>query len=231
MNRTTALKVPRKPSLGGHRISAAAVTEALEHLGINAPVQIKWSQGRRRLGAHRFRPGVGHVITVTTYHRYASGVSETIWHELTHAHQLERAVDPKSFITSYREESRRVGYRNNRFEVEAREVGARMSVLKPLVAGQMQATSVPVPVTPRPVVQPVPRPASAPAMVPGPIGTGHVVAVQRKNRKGHVVQVIDGKLHSGYGTQGGRWVVINTTNGSTQRFAGKRDAKAAIASA
>lgn len=220
MNRTAALKVPRKPSLGGHRISAAAVADAAAYLGLNAPITIKWSQGRRRLGAHRFRPGVGHVITVTTYHRYAHGVSETIWHELTHARQVEQVNDPKDFYTAYRMESARVGYTLNRFEVEAREVGARMAVCRPLVASQVRAVPLPDPKPAAPTPQPV----------AGAVGTGQRIAVQRTNRNGHTVQVIDATLDPRY--HGGlRWVVINLSTGRVQRFAGKRDAKAAIASA
>jgi hypothetical protein len=49
----------------------------------------------------------------------AENASRTIWHELTHAAQTE--ADPLRFHTRYREESARVGYRQNRFEIEARE--------------------------------------------------------------------------------------------------------------
>ena len=97
-------------------------------------------------------------------------------------------------------------------------MGAAMKWERPLVANSVAA---PAP-APQPVVKPQP--------VAGAVGTGQRIAVQRKNRNGHTVQVIDATLAPEY--HGGlRWVVINLSTGRVQRFAGKRDAKAAIASA
>lgn len=213
---TTTIRVPSKPSVAGHRISAKAVVEAAAILGLSDPIEIKWSSGRRRLGAHRYRDG-RHVVTVTRLYREAASISETIWHELTHAQQTEKAGRAK-FISEYRLENRRVGYQNNRFEVEARAVGANMKEQLPLTVGAAPVRVAPVP--------PVSGGSASGGSV---VGTGQRIAVQRKNRRGHIVQVIDGSLDAQWGTQGGRWITLNVSTGEHIRCSGKRDAKAAIA--
>ncbi len=228
---STAIRVPRRPSLGGYSISLQAIVEAAAELGLSQPIAIKWSQGRRTLGAHRFHVGQGHSITVTTYHAHEARISETIWHELCHARQTEKAIAEVGgneragrimFMRAYKAQSRAVGYRNNIFEVEARAMGAAYCDTKPLTKGARQALA---PVAPQP-------PVSTPEPVQGSmvaVGTGHAVAVERKSRvTGHVVRVIDARVAEGYTEAGGRWVVVDTTTGQHQRFAGKRAAKAAM---
>lgn len=226
----TSVRVPRKPSLGGYRVSAAAVQNAVHEFGLSWPVVIKFSQGRRRLGAHRVKVAGGtfvHSITVTTYFREASDMSGTIWHELTHARQAEQLGLPQ-FRASYKREQATVGYRNNRFEVEARKEQEARKHSQPLVAGQQR--------TERPQVRPTPVPTRKPRPTVergkgGEVGTGQRIAVERKNRKGYTVRVIDGSLDPQWGTQGGRWITVNVDTGNWARFSGKRDAKAAVATA
>lgn len=235
---TAAITVPRKPGLGGWSISKAAVADACRELGVTEPVKIKWSQGRRRLGCHRYTAAAGHSITVTTYHATALGISETIWHELTHAMQLEKVkreqaaagvtVDHRVFHAMYRRENASVGYRRNAFEVQARKIGSLMAGTRPLVVGALRAA-----VAPQPVAAPKPRPTTP---VSGheaytghySVGTGHAVATERVSRvTGHRMQVIDGSKCD-LGTVGGRWVLRDADTGKTQRFAGKRPAKYAM---
>lgn len=225
------LVVPSKPSTDGLRIDAAAVTDAAAELGLTFPIRISWSNGRRKLGCYRFKTGT-HSITVTRFYRRESAarLSETLWHELTHARQLEETVKAgqpyQAFHAEYRAETTRKGYRQNRFEVEARRVGAAMAERMPLVVGQAVHQAF----VPKPQPVSTPKPKVARGYAAGPVGTGCPVAVQRINRRtGHMVQVIDTHVHPDYSTGGFRWVVRDTVTGNEQRFAGKREAKGQMA--
>jgi len=127
MTTTQALTLPGT-SKTGWKLDAAAVRQAIEFFGIAAPVEVKLSAGTRKVGCAKWREGV-HVITVTTHHSLA-GASKTLWHELTHAAQREYLG--ADFGPAYRAESARVGYRANRFEVEARDVADAMAADYPL---------------------------------------------------------------------------------------------------
>ena len=110
-------------SMAGARLLPSKILEAMDLLEIRHDVQIKWSGGYRRTGAHRFLNRFGirkHVITVST-HLDAESASSTLWHELTHAHQLEGFEHPEVFYAAYSRQSKSVGYKRNRFEVEARD--------------------------------------------------------------------------------------------------------------
>lgn len=220
------IRTPNTASADGLRINSAAIANAAAELGLSLPIIIKWSNGRRKLGCHRYRNGQHH-ITVTRFYRKenAQRLSETLWHELTHAQQVEGFINDgkpySDFYAEYRAETARHGkgfraYQANRFEVEARENGAAYSATHPLVHGQAAAAAA----TAEPEAPAAPKPAAT-----NGVGTGHVIAVQRKRQSdGHIIQVIDGKLATALGTAGGRWIVKDTVTGRTVRYAGKREA-------
>lgn len=111
------LTLPAKDrGVAGARFNSRAIREAIEFLELACPVEIKWSNGTRRAGAHRFRNG-HHLITVSTHVRPTS-LSRVLWHELTHARQEETI---EHFDAAYRSENKRRGYQRNRYEVEARQ--------------------------------------------------------------------------------------------------------------
>lgn len=120
--RTQPLTLPG-PAKAGWKIDVKAIREAIEFFGLTSPVEVKLTAGYRRTGCHRFRDGV-HVLTVSGI-RGAAEASETLWHELTHCAQQEY-LGRTAFRAEYEAESRRVGYRANRFEVEARDTAAAM---------------------------------------------------------------------------------------------------------
>jgi hypothetical protein len=108
-------------SKGGAQFDAGACIKAVTVLGLKASVQVKWSAGQRRLGSHRWRDGV-HVITVSTYSD-AERASKTLWHELAHAHQVER-IGWETYYPAYKAygKSGTKGYKSNPYEVEASKI-------------------------------------------------------------------------------------------------------------
>lgn len=106
-------------------INYIGLREALDFFDVKLPVKIRRANGRTRWGSHRFRDN-GHFITISTY-LTVEQANQTLLHELCHASQLERCLtdDPRraaiNFSTLYRIENAHRGYRENRFEVEARE--------------------------------------------------------------------------------------------------------------
>lgn len=118
MTTTQALTLPGTGK-GDATFRPAAVKEAIELLGIVDPVEVKLANGTRRHGSHRWNgAGTTHIITVSTYLTPAEA-GRTLWHELTHAAQREY-LGLAAFMAAYRSESAVKGYRNNRFEIEAR---------------------------------------------------------------------------------------------------------------
>lgn len=206
---TTAVAVPSTASRNGIQLDHAALKATAIRMGIKQPVQVKWSQGRRRIGAHRLK-GAVHSITVSSLLADAQSVSQVLHHELMHAQQVERE-GRENFYPRYKLANQAYGYRRNPYEVEARANEAQ-AARYPLTKGARSVVDTPV----------APEPAG--------VGTGQRIAVSRKNRNGHRVHVIDGSLDSSYGTTGGRWVVVNVTTGAAKRYSGKREAKAALTS-
>jgi hypothetical protein len=109
----------RDRNIEGASFNPTRVIEAVEFLEIREPVEIKWSGGTRTIGTHRWRDGK-HLVTVSTY-LPAEKLSAVLWHELTHAQQQERFGGPTDWYREYSAENRTRGYRQNRFEIEARE--------------------------------------------------------------------------------------------------------------
>jgi hypothetical protein len=148
-----ALTLPSSVAKGGWECNPSAIREAMDVLCVKWPVIVKLSAGIRKSGGHRTEP-VGyttdpdgtrrieyqHVITVTTYED-SQEADRTLWHELTHASQVERhkGTDDvaRSWHAEYTTETRRHGrgynaYWNNKYEVEARENGDEMAPDYPL---------------------------------------------------------------------------------------------------
>jgi hypothetical protein len=121
MNQIT---LPSKASQGGAVFLPAAVREAIDLLGIERPVVVKIVAARNLGGTHRVKPdGRGnyfHSITIRTSSS-PEKASSSLWHELTHAAQCETFETPIHFHRAYAKASAMDGgYRNNRYEVEAR---------------------------------------------------------------------------------------------------------------
>jgi hypothetical protein len=113
----------------------ANLQDALDFLGLTLPVKIKQTGHRGgRYGAYSLRIGADgrpyHHITVKSWLTvYEAG--RTLWHELTHAMQAERAalaagaVTPAEFLAAWRTTDERAGsYRVRSIEVEARSFEA-----------------------------------------------------------------------------------------------------------
>lgn len=121
---TAAAKAQRERG-GGYRIDRAALREALDFLGIALPVKIRYTSrvGRTR-GNHRLVANRSHDIMLKSY-LPADQASKTLWHELAHAMQSERAIRAGQDWLAIANErnpgsSRRIAYRVRPIEVEAR---------------------------------------------------------------------------------------------------------------
>lgn len=126
-----------------------AIREAREFLGLRHPVRLKKTGAAGgRVGAHQLRPtgglagvkngrlvnpdtatGLIHHITLKSW-QSAEQASRTIWHELTHALQAERAASelsadtPLAAIRAWNRVAARdrgIAYNRKSIEVEARE--------------------------------------------------------------------------------------------------------------
>ena len=73
------------------QVDPTAVRAACALLELRRPVRIRYSAGQWTVGCHRWRGGE-HYITLSSY-ATAEGASATLWHELAHAHQVERYAD------------------------------------------------------------------------------------------------------------------------------------------
>jgi len=129
-------RLPQTPSKSGTVLDRAAVAEAIELLGIEHHVEIRFVASKWTGGTHRTKPVVEdgpdgrpvvtykHALTLRTT-ASADRTSRSLWHELTDAMQCEKYPKPSDFDWAYANETRYQGggdpgYTNNRFEVEAR---------------------------------------------------------------------------------------------------------------
>lgn len=110
---------------GGFRIDAAALAAAVAEIGLTLPVRLAYN-GRvgNTNGNYRFR-GTHHAIMLKSYHT-PQQATETLWHELCHAMQAERAGDLKAWSGVYAQQ-RRYPYSRRPIEVEARQFAAARS--------------------------------------------------------------------------------------------------------
>ncbi len=105
-------RVPSAPL--GAKVNMLSVRTAIKELGLRCPVEIKMSNraqfqrglhqavptdpsirqvGKKVYGAEDAAPDFKHVITIAAK-QTADAMGETVWHELTHALQVERECIP-----------------------------------------------------------------------------------------------------------------------------------------
>ncbi len=128
----TVLKVVkgdhRKPvALPARRfvIDQPALADAIDLLGLKVPVKIRYnSRQGATAGNYRFRYGA-HDIMLKSY-ATAAEASQTLWHELQHAVQAERAGTAQDW-TKVVNDQRRYPYSRRPIEVEARALATQMS--------------------------------------------------------------------------------------------------------
>lgn len=109
---------------GGFTIDQAAIRDACDLLGIKLPVKVRThSRVGNVTGNYRFRNGY-HDIMLKSY-RTAAEASATLWHELCHAMQAERAGDEAAWGAVLSEQGR-YPYRLRPIEREARKMAEDM---------------------------------------------------------------------------------------------------------
>ena len=110
---------------GGFTIDRAALKDACDLLGLKVPVRIRFSSKvGRTLGNYRGMSKGYHDIMLKSY-RTAEQASSTLWHELTHAMQAERAG---GHVGWQAELAKSYGkYKRCPLEIEARQMQATMA--------------------------------------------------------------------------------------------------------
>lgn len=110
---------------GGFRVDQAALKDAIALLGLKLPVTLRYnSRVGNTNGNYRFT-GHSHNIMLKSYHT-AAQASDTLWHELCHAMQAERAGTMVEWNVVQRQQAR-YSYRSRPIEREAREMSATMA--------------------------------------------------------------------------------------------------------
>lgn len=110
-----------KRAAGGFTIDRKALAVAIELLELKMPVKIRYNaRVGNTMGNYRFRNGV-HDIMLKSY-LAPEQASSTLWHELTHAMQAERAGGTIDTWNSFAGEQRRYTYAHRPIEIEARQM-------------------------------------------------------------------------------------------------------------
>lgn len=114
----------QQPAVGrAYKIDQAALAEAIEFLGLKLKVRIRFNARQGRVNGNYKRDYMGHDIMLKSY-LTVEQASKTLWHELAHAMQSERAGSVWDWNVVANEKrpgrSRRIEYRNRPIEVEAR---------------------------------------------------------------------------------------------------------------
>ena len=133
------LTTPSTIARAGWSINEAAVLAAIDFLGIEHPVNIRFMTTKYgdTLGTHYWsRRRRQHRITVAQNLKQAGRASETLWHELTHCMQAERfSKKTGQPIEDFHEEEYRLlngewglTYQGNLLEKEARKVAAERNI-------------------------------------------------------------------------------------------------------
>lgn len=111
---------------GGFTIDRQALAFAIEYLGLTWPVDIRThARVGGTQGNHRLTPNHRHNIMVKSY-LTPEEASSTLWHELTHAAQAERAGNYHAWSEFVREQ-RRIPYSHRSIEIEARQASKDMA--------------------------------------------------------------------------------------------------------
>lgn len=110
---------------GGFRIDRKALNAAIDALGLDLPVDIRFhARVGSTNGNYRF-DGRRHDIMLKSY-LTPEQASSTLWHELTHAMQAERAGATTAAWSSVQREQARWSYWNRPIEREARQMSEDM---------------------------------------------------------------------------------------------------------
>lgn len=113
------------PARGRFVLNPEAVQDAVRELGLNVQVRIRFhARAGNTNGIYR-RYFTHHDIMLKTY-LTPKEASSTLWHELTHAMQAERAGAPDAW-NAYAKAQRSYSYDNRPIEVEARAMSALMA--------------------------------------------------------------------------------------------------------
>ncbi len=110
---------------GGFKLDHAAVRDACDLLGLKLPVSIRFNGRVGNTNGNYSFDGRKHRIMLKSY-RTPEQASSTLWHELCHAMQAERAGTMADWAVVRREEAR-YPYRSRPIEREAREMSATMA--------------------------------------------------------------------------------------------------------
>ncbi len=110
------------------RVDPEALKAACDLLGLRLPVKVRFNARQGATAGNYRHKGTYHDIMLKSY-RTAEQASETLWHELTHAMQAERAGDQWAW-NSVANDQRRYPYSRRPIEIEAREIaGAYADIL------------------------------------------------------------------------------------------------------
>lgn len=110
---------------GGFRIDQNALKDAIDLLGLKLPVKVRFhARHGNTQGNYRLRDG-WHDIMLKSYHT-PEQASSTLWHELTHAMQAERAGDKTAWRKVIADQAV-YAYGRRPVEVEANEMSETMN--------------------------------------------------------------------------------------------------------
>lgn len=135
------LTLPATIAKAGWSIDESAMLAALDILGIELPVRVRFMTTKRgaTYGTHYSKDG-WHRITVAQNLKHAENASNTLWHELTHCMQAERFVKRtgKKLEDFHEEEYKMLDgewgrtYKGNLLEIEANRIAKERNKVHPL---------------------------------------------------------------------------------------------------
>lgn len=116
---------------GGYRIDQKALKDAIAILGLKLPVRVR-QHARVGNTNGNYRHGVTHHNIMIKSYLTPEQASKTLWHELTHAQQAERAGDYAGWTLESQQQRRSYAYWNRPIEVEARANADKYAPLYPI---------------------------------------------------------------------------------------------------
>lgn len=120
----TKQRAAKAKAQGGFQIDQGALKDAIELLDLKLPVKIRFNARHGNTnGNYRLRDG-WHDIMIKSYHT-PEQASSTLWHELTHAMQAERAGDKAQWSEVLADQAV-YAYKRRPIENEANEMSKTM---------------------------------------------------------------------------------------------------------